>query len=70
MTKTDLPKAPINRMFKKIGGDRLSAEARDLILEDVEDYARGLMKDCLNISKHVGRKTVMAEDVKLAKKLM
>ena len=36
----------------------------------VEDYAKGLMKDSLNISKHAGRKTVMAEDVKLAKKLM
>ena len=44
--------------------------ARDLILEDVEDYAKGLMRDSLNISKHAGRKTVMAEDVKLAKKLM
>lgn len=66
----DLPKAPITRMFKKIGGDRLSAEARDLILEDVEDYAKTLMRDSLNISKHVGRKTVMAEDVKLAKELM
>lgn len=70
MTKNDLPKAPINRMFKKIGGDRLSAEARDLILADVEDYAMDLMKGSLNISKHVGRKTVLAEDVKLAKKLM
>ena len=70
MTKSDLPKAPINRMFKKIGGDRLSAKARDLILEDIEDYAMDLMKDSLNISKHVGRKTVLAEDVRLAKKLM
>ena len=70
MSKTDLPKAPINRMFKKIGGDRLSAEARDLILEDIEAYAKTLMKGSLNISRHVGRKTVMAEDVKLAKELM
>lgn len=70
MSKTDLPKAPINRMFKKIGGDRLSAEARDLILEDIEAYAKTLMKGSINISRHVGRKTVMAEDVKLAKELM
>ena len=35
MNKNDLPKAPITRMFKKIGGDRLSAHARDLILEDI-----------------------------------
>lgn len=70
MTENILPKAPINRMFKKAGGDRLSSEARDLILENIEGYAMSLMKDCVSISRHVGRKTVMAEDVKLAKKLM
>lgn len=70
MTKSDLPKAPITRMFKSIGGSRLSVEARDLIVEDIEDYAKNLMRDSINISRHVGRKTVMAEDVKLAKKLM
>lgn len=70
MSKNDLPKAPINRMFKQIGGDRLSAHARDLILDDIEDYAKSLMQDSLRISQHAGRKTVMAEDVKLAKTLM
>lgn len=62
--ENDLPKAPISRMFKKIGGDRLSTEARDLILEDVEDYARDLMRGCIKASKHAGRKTVLSEDVK------
>ena len=57
-------------MFKKVGGDRLSSEARDLILENIELYGMSLMKDCVDISRHVGRKTVMAEDVKLAQKLM
>lgn len=70
MTKNDLPKAPITRMFKELGGDRLSSDARDLILEDMEDYAKGLMRDSLNISRHAGRKTVLVGDVKLAKKLM
>lgn len=70
MTKNDLPKAPINRMLKELGGDRLSSDARDLILEDVENYAKGLIRDSLNISRHAGRKTVMVEDVKLAKKFM
>ena len=70
MTKNDLPKAPINRMFKELGGDRLASDARNLILEDMEDYAKGLMRDSLNISRHAGRKTVLVGDVKLAKKLM
>ena len=70
MSDNILPKAPINRLFKKAGGDRLSSDARDLILENIEGYAVSLMRDSVNISRHAGRKTVMAEDVKLAKKFM
>lgn len=70
MTGNILPKAPINRLFKKAGGDRLSSDARDLILDNIEGYAVSLMQDSVSISRHAGRKTVMAEDVKLAKKLM
>lgn len=62
--ENDLPKAPISRMFKKMGGERLSVDARDLILEDVEDYTRSLIKECILASKHAGRKTVMSNDVK------
>ena len=39
MTKNVLPKASISRIFKNAGGERLSAEARYLILDDVESYA-------------------------------
>ena len=41
-----------------------------MILEDIEIYATHFVKDCVDISKHAGRRTVMPEDVKLAKKLM
>lgn len=70
MIKSNLPKAPIHRMFKQAGGNRLSGKARDLILKDVEDYAMTLIKDSISISEHAGRKTVMADDVKLVQKLM
>lgn len=70
MKNIDLPKAPINRIFKKVGGNKMSAEARNMILEDIESYATHFVKDCVDISKHAGRKTVMPNDVKLAQKLM
>lgn len=70
MSNNDFPKAPINRIFKKAGGQRLSEDARDLILENIEAYAMDLMRDSIYISRHVGRKTVLPADVKLAKKLM
>lgn len=67
---TNLPKAPINRIFKNVGGNKLSAEARNMILKDIETYATQFVKDCVDISKHAGRKTVMPKDVELAQKLM
>lgn len=67
--KNDLPKAPIKRIFRKVGGERLSMEARDLILADVEEYTRDLMKDCISASHHAGRKTVTSDDVKFVQRL-
>lgn len=67
---SNLPKAPISRMFKKVGGERLSADARDLIMEDVEAYTENLMRDCISVSKHAGRKTVLSSDVRFVQKLI
>lgn len=70
MTKNVLPKASISRIFKNAGGERLSAEARNLILDDVESYATSLIKASMSASRHAGRKTVMPEDVSFGKILM
>lgn len=69
VSKNDLPRAPIRRMFKRAGGERLSPDAQSVILENVENYAMSLIEDSIAVSKHTGRKTVLPEDVKLVLKI-
>ena len=35
---------------------------------DIEDIAEELSEDAIAIAKHAGRKTIMADDLKLARK--
>lgn len=64
----ELPLAPFERIFKKAGAERASEEAIEAMREAVEDYADALAESSVALSKHAGRKTVKAEDVKLAAK--
>ena len=64
----EIPIAPFERIFKKAGADRTSEDALKAIREAVEDYAEALAEASIALAKHAGRKTVKAEDVKLAAK--
>lgn len=64
----EIPLAPFERIFKKMGAERTSIEAQKAIREAVEDYAEALAEASVVLAKHAGRKTVKAEDVKLAAK--
>ncbi len=58
--------APIDRLLRKGGAERVSAEAVEKMVEVLEDYAMKVAKAAVEICRHSGRKTVKAEDVKLA----
>lgn len=64
----EIPLAPFERIFKKAGADRTSDDALKAIREAVEDYAEVLSEASIALAKHAGRKTIKAEDVKLAAK--
>ncbi len=64
----ELPAAPFERVLKKAGAERTSEDALVAMRDAVEDYADALAKRATVLSKHAGRKTVKAEDVKLAAK--
>lgn len=64
----DLPLAPFKRIIKKSGGARVSADAADALRDEVEDVARDIASRASRLSSHAGRKTVTAQDVKLAVK--
>jgi len=64
----EIPLAPFERIFKKAGAERSSEEALKAMREAVEDYAEALAEASIALAKHARRKTVKAEDVKLAAK--
>ena len=68
MKTSDLGVSAMYRILKKAGADRVSDESADELRRVIEDIATDIAKNAVDMSKHEGRKTVKAEDVKLASK--
>ncbi|NJF23283.1 histone [Thermococcus sp. GR5] len=55
----ELPIAPVDRLIRKAG-------AAKLLAEHLEEKALEIAKKAVDLAHHAGRKTVKAEDIKLA----
>lgn len=67
MTKF-LPLLPFERILKKAGAKRVSQDALEEFSMVVEEKLYAVAKEAAILAKHAGRKTIIDEDVRIAKR--
>ena len=68
MKSSELGLSAMYRILKKAGAERVSDESADELRTILEEVGTIIAKSAVDLSSHAGRKTVKAEDVKLASK--
>ena len=68
MKSSEFGLSAMYRILKKSGAERVSDESANELRRVIEEIAEAIAKNAVDMSNHAGRKTVKAEDVKLASK--
>ena len=68
MRSSELGLSSMYRILKKSGAQRVSDESANELRRAIEEIAEIIAKNAVDMSNHAGRKTVKAEDIKLASK--
>ena len=68
MKSSELGLSPMYRILKKSGAERVSDESANELRRVIEEIAESIAKNAEDMSTHAGRKTVKADDIKLASK--
>jgi len=61
-----IPKAPVKRIIKEEGAERVSDEAVDALVKYLQDEAETIAEKAIVYAKYAKRKTVKADDIALA----
>ena len=68
MRSSELGLSAMYRILKKSGAERVSDDSATELRRVTEEIAERIAKNAVAMSNHAGRKTVKADDVKLASK--
>lgn len=61
---SDISKAPIKRLITNNGAVKISADALDLICENLEEYVRDMGRDLMDTIRKDNRKVIKVDDVR------
>ncbi len=62
----ELPIAPVERLIRKAGAERVSESAAEALTDILEEAAVDISQRAVQLAHHAGRKTVTSDDIKLA----
>lgn len=63
---SNIPKAPIARIMKEAGAERISEDAKDELTQYLEEVAAEVSLEAKKVAAIAKRKTIKAEDIKFA----
>jgi histone H3/H4 len=66
MAKLELSVAPMHRLCKKAGAERVSETAAKELAKVLQEIGIKLAKEALGYAMHAGRKTIKSEDIEIA----
>jgi DNA-binding protein len=66
MNELEISVAPMHRICKKAGADRVSEEATKELAKVLETIGVKIAKEALDYAVHARRKTIKAEDIEIA----
>jgi histone H3/H4 len=64
----ELAVAPMHRLCKKAGADRVSEAAAKELAKALEEIGTKIAREALDFAMHAGRKTIKSEDIEIAAK--
>jgi histone H3/H4 len=70
MAGSELSVAPMHRICKKAGANRVSEAAANALAKELEDVGIKIAKEAIRLALHTGRKTVKAKDIEEATRIV
>lgn len=64
----DFPVLPFERILKRAGAKRVAYDAAEELAKVMEEKVYRIFEEAAALAKHAGRKTVLADDIRLARR--